>query len=60
MFYTDWFQIYDNNNKFTEKYNAAGLYWNYFYHTWKVISWSPFANAVAFMATTAAEEGGEG
>ena len=45
----DWFQIYDNNNKFTEKYVASGLYWNYFYHTWKTVSWSPFANAIVFV-----------
>lgn len=43
-----WFQVYDNNNKFTEKYVASGLYWNYFYHTWKTISSSPFANAIVF------------
>ena len=45
----DWFQIYDNNNKFTEKYIASGLYWNYFYHTWKTISSSPYANAIVFV-----------
>lgn len=45
----NWFQVYDNNNKFTEKYVASGLYWNYFYHTWKTISNSPFANAVVFV-----------
>lgn len=45
----DWFQIYDNNNKFTEKYVASGLYWNYFYHVWKTISWSPFSNALVFV-----------
>ena len=44
----NWFQVYDNNNKFTEKYVASGLYWNYFYHTWKTVSYSPFANAVVF------------
>ena len=49
----NWFQVYDNNNKFTEKYVASGLYWNYFYHTWKTVSNSPFANAVVF-ATSAA------
>lgn len=42
----NWFQVYDNNNKFTENYSASGLYWNYFYHTWKTISYSPFSNAV--------------
>lgn len=44
----EWFQIYDNNNQFTETFVASGLYWNYFYHTWKTVSYSPFANAVAF------------
>lgn len=46
----NWFQVYDNENEFTEKYVASGLYWNYFYHTWKTISYSPFANMVAFVA----------
>ncbi len=49
----NWFQVYDNNNKFTEKYVASGLYWNYFYHTWKTISYSPFANAVVFVLDSA-------
>ena len=49
----NWFQVYDNNNKFTEKYVASGLYWNYFYHTWKTISNSPFANAVVFVTSGA-------
>lgn len=46
----NWFQVYDNENEFTEKYVTSGLYWNYFYHTWKTISYSPFANMVAFIA----------
>lgn len=49
----NWFQIYDNNNKFTEKYVASGMYWNYFYHTWKTVSSSPFSNAVVFVTDTA-------
>lgn len=49
----EWFQVYDNNNKMTEKYVASGLYWNYFYHTWKTISSSPFANAVVFVSSSA-------
>ena len=44
----NWFQVYDNTNKFTEKYVASGLYWNYFYHVWKTVSYSPFSNAVVF------------
>lgn len=31
--------------------NGEGLYWNYWLHTWKLFSWSPFANAVAFTTT---------
>ena len=49
----NWFQVYDNNNKFTEKYVASGLYWNYFYHTWKTVSYSPFANGVVFVTSGA-------
>lgn len=49
----NWFQVYDNNNKFTEKYVASGLYWNYFYHTWKTVSNSPFANACVFVTDDA-------
>lgn len=45
----DWFQVYDNETQFTEKYVASGLYWNYFYHQWKTVSSSPFANAVVFV-----------
>lgn len=51
-----WFQVYDNNNKFTEKYVASGLYWNYFYHVWKTVSNSPFANAVVFVTSSASVE----
>lgn len=49
----NWFQVYDNNNKFAEKYVASGLYWNYFYHTWKTVSNSPFANGVVFVTSDA-------
>lgn len=49
----DYFQIYDNLSKFAEKYVASGLRWNYFYHTWKTISTSPFANMCVFVKSTA-------
>ncbi len=52
----DWFQVYDNNAKFTEQYSAAGLYWNYFYHVWKTISSSPFSNAIVFVTDKATIE----
>ena len=48
----NWFQIYDNLNEFSEKYVASGLYWNYFYHQWKTISYSPFANGIVFADST--------
>ena len=49
----EWFQVYDNQNKFTEKYVASGEYWNYFYNVWKTICSSPFSNAVVFVADSA-------
>ena len=45
----DYAQIYDNMYKMTENYNGQGLYWNYFYHTWKTFSVSPFSQAVVFV-----------
>ena len=45
----DWFMIFDNLYNFTDQYNGQGLYWNYFYHTWKTFSVSPFANSVVFV-----------
>lgn len=48
----EWFQIYDNLAKMTEDYVASGLYWNYFYNVWKTVSYSPFSNAVVFVAST--------
>lgn len=50
----EWFQMYDNNNKFTEKFVASGMYWNYFYNVWKTVSYSPFSNAIVFVADSAA------
>ena len=49
----EWFQVYDNANKFIEDYVGAGLYWNYWYHTWKTVSSSPFSNAVVFVDDSA-------
>jgi hypothetical protein len=48
----DWFMIFDNMYNFTEQYNGQGLYWNYFYHTWKTFSVSPFANSAVFIPGT--------
>lgn len=49
----EWFQVYDNTNKFTEKYVSSGMYWNYFYNVWKTVSSSPFSNAIVFVKNTA-------
>ena len=49
----EWFQVYDNQNKFTEKYVASGEYWNYFYNVWKTVSSSPFSNAIVFVTSGA-------
>lgn len=49
----NWFQVYDNLNQFTEKFISSGLRWNYFYHIWKTISTSPFANALVFVDSSA-------
>lgn len=49
----EWFQVYDNNNMFTETFVASGMYWNYFYNVWKTVSSSPFSNAVVFVTNSA-------
>ena len=48
----NYFMIWDVLQKFTEQYNAQGLYWNYFFHHWQILSTSLFGNAVAFTTTT--------
>lgn len=49
----EWFQLYDNVAKFTEKYVASGDYWNYFFRVEKTISSSPFSNALVFVSDAA-------
>lgn len=49
----EWFQVYDNQTKFTETYVASGEYWNYFLNVWKTISSSPFSNAIVFVTSSA-------
>lgn len=44
----EFFQVYDNLSRMTDTYVASGMYWNYFYNTWKTISYSPYSNAIAF------------
>lgn len=45
----NWFQVYDNLFEFDETKVGSGLYWNYWLHVWKTISYSPFANAIVFV-----------
>lgn len=45
----EWFQVYDNLFEFDETRVGSGLYWNYWLHVWKTISYSPFANAIVFV-----------
>lgn len=49
----EWFQVWDNVTRFTEKYVASGMYWNYFLNVQKTVSSSPFSNAVVFVASSA-------
>ncbi|QQO40332.1 head fiber protein [Bacillus phage WhyPhy] len=44
------FMIYDQVQKMVSTYNPKGLYWNYFYHIWQLMSMSRFHNAVAFVS----------
>ena len=51
---SEWFQVYDNVYLMNDDEIAAGLYWNYFLHVWKTVSFSPFSNAITFMKGAAA------
>lgn len=48
----DYFMIFDKTLMMTDIYNGEGLYWNYWLHSWKVFSTSPFAQAVVFVPTS--------
>lgn len=50
----DFFMVYDKLQKLETVRNSKGLYWNYFYHVWQIMSASRFANAVAFVSGTVA------
>lgn len=42
----DFFVLYDKLIKFTEIYNSEGLYWNYFFHHWELMSTSKFSPVI--------------
>ncbi len=46
----DWYMVYDKLQKLETIRNPQGLYWNYYYHIWQVLSVSRFQNAVAFVS----------
>jgi hypothetical protein len=48
----EFFMVYDKLQKLETVRNPKGLYWNYFYHVWQIMSASRFANAVAFVTGT--------
>lgn len=45
----NWFMVFDTYYNMTEQYNGEGLYWNYWFHHWQILSTSLFANAVIFV-----------
>lgn len=47
----DWWMVFDNFQNFTQNYNGEGLYWQYWYHTWKTFSESPYQNACAVVSS---------
>lgn len=42
-------QVYDDLEEMSSFYNPQGLYWNYWLTHWQTLSFSYFANAVAFV-----------
>lgn len=50
----DFFMIFDYLLQMRDAENAKGLYWNYFLHTWKILSISPFAPNALFVEGTPA------
>ena len=49
----DWFQVYTNLLQMRETPVNSGLYYNYFYHVWKTLATSPFANAIVMVTESA-------
>lgn len=47
---SDWFMVYDVLQKMETIRNPQGLYWNYLYHVWQVMSVSRFSAAIAFVS----------
>lgn len=43
----DWFKVFDVLSRMEPQRNAHGMFTNYFYHVWQILSVSRFKNAVA-------------
>lgn len=48
----DWFRVYDILSRMEPQRNADGLFTNYFYHVWQILSASTFKNAALFIPVT--------
>lgn len=48
----NWWMVFDNFYNMTQQYNGEGLYWNYWLHTWKTFSVSPYGNAILLNPAT--------
>lgn len=46
------FMVWDYVFEMTNFFNPEKMYWNYWLHCWKILSASPFVNAVAFTIAT--------
>lgn len=51
----DFYIVYDKLQKFTERYNGEGLYWNYWWHHWQLVSTSKFSNFIRFTTDVVAD-----
>lgn len=49
----NWFRVFDTLSHMEPQRNAQGLFTNYFYHHWQILSASTFKNAVRFKKVTA-------
>ena len=47
-----WWMVFDVMQTMRQQNNGEGLYWNYWLHTWKIFSISPFENAIVYTSET--------
>ena len=44
----DWWMVFDIMQTMRQQNNGQGLYWNYWLHSWKIFSISPFENCIVY------------